>query len=57
MSNFLTPLQVSTMINIKPQTLAVWRCRRKGPPYVNVGRVLYKLEDVLQWIDNNKVNL
>ena len=51
-TEFLTPLELSRrwkgMIGIG--TLANWRAARKGPRYVKVGgRVLYKLDDVLEW--------
>ena len=52
---YLTPQEVSALIGCKINTLAVWRCRQKGPPYVNVGRILYDQDDFFTWKDNRKV--
>ncbi|MDI3304641.1 MAG: hypothetical protein QJR04_25165 [Burkholderia multivorans] len=33
-----------------PKTLANWRAKKEGPPYVRImGRVLYRKSDVLVW--------
>lgn len=39
-----------------PQTLAQWRHNGKGPAYIKSGsRVLYLGQDVLNWLDKNRV--
>lgn len=47
----LTVDEVSALLNIRPQTLAVWRCtRRYDLPFIKVGRLIrYRAADVEQW--------
>jgi hypothetical protein len=53
----LTTAQAAALVNLKPNTLEVWRCRpdrrpRGGaPPWTRAGRrVLYKRADLLAWL-------
>lgn len=52
-----TPQEVAQLLNIKINTLAVWRSRQKeGPNYIHVGRkVLYPVADLHEWIESQKV--
>lgn len=44
-------------LNIKPATLAKWRCKHKGPRYSKIGkRIIYELKDLMEYIEDNKVN-
>lgn len=54
---YLTPQEAAELIGVRVQTLAVWRCRQKSPPYINVEgkRVIYDQDDLLAWIDSRKV--
>jgi hypothetical protein len=48
----LTPDELSARWHgaIKPQTLAGWRNKRKGPPFVKFGsRVLYPADLLAEW--------
>ncbi|WP_158886495.1 DNA-binding protein [Rhodanobacter sp. L36] len=48
----LTPGELSARWHgvIKPHTLAVWRNKRKGPPFVKFGRrVLYPASLLEEW--------
>lgn len=39
------------------QTLASWRHKKVGPPYTLSGsRVLYKGEDLIAWLEANRVD-
>lgn len=39
------------------QTLAAWRHKKIGPPYILSGsRVLYKGADLIAWLNANRVN-
>jgi hypothetical protein len=43
-------------IGVKPLTHENWRCRRYGPPYVKVGKLVYYRESVLSaWLDEQTV--
>lgn len=50
--DFLTPDELVKRFKgvVNPKTLANWRTRGDGPPYIKVGgRVLYKRADVSAW--------
>ncbi len=38
----------------KEKTLAQWRWRGVGPPYVKLGRIYYFQKDVDEWIESNR---
>jgi hypothetical protein len=45
---------LSALIGVDPRTLAVWRCQKRGPDIVRLGRaVFYRRQDVLDWIALN----
>lgn len=53
---FLTPMQLAERWKgqVSLATLATWRSRDNGPPYVKIGgRVLYRLCDVAGWEEKN----
>lgn len=54
----LTPKEVSEMLRVGVETLNVWRATKRYPlKYVKIGRnVLYKLDDVLAYIDSRTVD-
>lgn len=54
----LTRRQVAERLGVKPNTLAVWACRKMfNLPYVKVGRsVRYHIEDLEKWLAERKVN-
>ena len=48
----LTSQEVADMFGISPKTLASWRCARRGPCFVKIGRLVrYRLADIEQGID------
>ena len=51
----LTPKQVSEMLGVSEQTLAIWRCQKRYPlAYVKVGRyVRYRQDDVSSFLSVN----
>lgn len=50
----LTVEQVSTYLKISPTTLAYWRTRRIGIPFVKVGSaVRYRRSDLEAWLEKN----
>ncbi|MTA11164.1 MAG: helix-turn-helix domain-containing protein [Actinobacteria bacterium] len=47
------PAEVSTLIKIPVATLAQWRYRQIGPPYVRIGRhVRYPASGLQAWLDS-----
>jgi DNA-binding transcriptional regulator YiaG len=49
---FLKAGEVEKLYNIKAATLAVWRSRRQGPPFIRCeGAILYKSADVKAYLD------
>jgi hypothetical protein len=51
----LTVKETALLLNIQPQTLAVWRHRRRFIlPWVKVGNsIKYKLDDIQKFIEKN----
>lgn len=53
---WMSPLEVSRLLQIKPRTLAEWRSQRKGPNYYKVGAyVRYREADVRAWLEARPV--
>ncbi len=54
----LTPEDVSHLLDVTDQTLALWRMEKRGPDYVKLGRnVFYRKSDVTNWIEASVVKL
>jgi transcriptional regulator with XRE-family HTH domain len=50
--------QVAEMLNISAATLAKWRCSRRGPSYLKIGRrAVYPMEDILIWMESQRKNV
>jgi hypothetical protein len=51
----ISPADAATMLRVKKQTLAVWRCAKRQPlPYVKMGRrVFYKRRDIERFVERN----
>lgn len=53
---YLTATQVAEVIHMCPRTLANWRYRRMGPPWIKVGgRPLYEESALHSWLDAHTV--
>jgi hypothetical protein len=45
-------------LGLAEQTLAAWRCAKRGPNYVKVGRlVYYRRSDICSWLAGQVRNL
>jgi len=45
--------EVSGVLQVSPQTLATWRCKRRGPPSIKLGKkVFYLITDFSAWMQN-----
>ena len=43
-------------VKVQKQTLAAWRNRNQGPPYVKIGRlVFYRASDIRKWLEGRVV--
>jgi hypothetical protein len=51
LAGYMTPEELAAELDMAMMTLALWRMRQKGPPYVKVGRkILYSRTTVKDWI-------
>ena len=51
LAGYMTIQQLAAELDMAVITLATWRMRQKGPPYVKVGRkILYSRTTVKDWI-------
>lgn len=42
--------EMSGVLHVSPQTLATWRCKKKGPPSIKLGKkVFYLISDFSRW--------
>ena len=52
----LNERELAQLLELEPQTLAVWRMKKNGPDFVKVGKhVLYRRADVMDWLNSNIV--
>ncbi len=47
--------QAAAMLGLKPNTLEIWRCKGKGPPFVKLstgkrGHVRYVRSELMHWL-------
>jgi hypothetical protein len=51
LAGYMTAEELAGELGMAVITLAIWRMRQKGPPYVAVGRkILYSRTTVKEWI-------
>jgi Helix-turn-helix domain len=44
-------IEAARLLHQKVQTLASWRCEKRGPAYIKCGRrVLYRRSDIAKWL-------
>ncbi len=52
----LTTKELSELLGIAKYTLIKYRLQGKGPHFIKLGRVVrYRLQDIKDWIEENKV--
>ena len=49
----LNQAQLARLWGLSPRTLERWRWLGKGPPYLRIGRVRYRLSDVVEFEQAN----
>lgn len=54
-AELISTAELAKRLNLTMQTLAQWRLRGFGPPFVKAGsRVMYDAADVAEWIASRK---
>lgn len=58
LGDLLTNEQTADLLGIRPNTLEVWRCNAKGPPFIKLGThpsspIRYQRSRVMAWIEAN----
>lgn len=49
-SEYLSPEQVATLLDVKVGTLAAWRCRGEGPEFYRFGTLIrYQRKTIDEW--------
>lgn len=58
-NDLLNSKQVSNLLGVSIQTLAIWRCnKRYNLKYIKVGRyVRYRYADVMEFVDSRTISL
>lgn len=51
----MTPKEVAEHLNVTIETLAVWRCKGKGPAYTKAGGITYRVADVNAYVEGKRV--
>lgn len=56
-ARLLTTEQAAAFLDLKPQTLAVWRFKKRcGPAYVRIGHnIRYRMRDLEAWLESRTV--
>lgn len=53
----LNTREAAEFLGVKPCTLELWRCRKKGPRYSKLGsRVMYDLSELEAWFASQSVH-
>lgn len=56
MEQFFTPDDVKKIYDIAKSTLANWRNKKTGPPYVKLGnRIFYPATELREWFDKQRI--
>ncbi len=56
MTQAITESEVAKILSMSVQSLRNWRCQRKGPPYLKIGRsVRYPVEDLNRYLQQKKI--
>jgi hypothetical protein len=54
MSAYVDPTGAAAHLGVKVQTLATWRCQKRGPRYSKVGRMIrYRLTDLDTYMEHH----
>lgn len=57
LEKLLDDVGAAKILKVSPQTLRNWRCQRRGPAYIRVGRLVrYKPEDLAEFLNAARVD-
>ena len=57
LSGLLNEEDAGRYLDLAPGTLRNWRCRRRGPSFVQAGRrICYRIEDLQAWAEERLVD-
>ncbi len=49
--------EVARLLNVKPGTLATWRCKCVGPCFLKLGRgVFYRQSAIMAWVQTREID-
>jgi hypothetical protein len=55
MLGMINTVEMAAALRISHATLAMWRVKRRGPPFVKIGkRVFYLLNDFTSWVEEER---
>ena len=58
MGELLTSEEVSKILGIRVQSLAVWRLHKRELPFIHVGRLVrYRRSDIEAWLEAQTVSV
>lgn len=52
---YLTTKQAAVFLGKSRGTLDNWRCKDKGPPWIEDGRIYYDIKDLIEYMTKHKV--
>jgi hypothetical protein len=56
-TDYLTTEEAAAYLRLQPSTLAIWRCKKKGPKYSKLGsRVMYDQQELETWFISRSVH-
>lgn len=57
MDQLITAEEAAKKLCVAPQTMHNWRCQRRGPAYLKLGRsIRYKIEDLEIFIAQRRID-
>ena len=57
MESLLVPREAALVLRSSEGTLANWRCKRKGPPWIAIGGTIrYRESDLLAYIEHQRID-
>lgn len=56
LGGYYTPTELAEELGVALSTLAMWRGKKKGPPFIRMGRdVRYSRDSVTKWLERIEI--